>query len=135
MGLLDQLTQQVLGEVGGSAHAESAVKAGMDLLQQHGGIAGLAQVFQQKGLGSMMSSWIGTGPNPPITADQLSSVLGSGQLGALAQKFGIPPQAAAGALAAVLPTLIDKLTPQGQIPAQESGGGLLGGLLKNLGMG
>ncbi|MGE5232651.1 MAG: YidB family protein [Acidobacteriota bacterium] len=135
MGLMEQLTQQVLGEVGGGPHHEGAVQAAMDLLQQHGGIAGLAQVFQQKGLGSMMSSWISTGPNPAITGDQLSGVLGSGQLGALAQKFGIPPQAAAGALAAILPTLIDKLTPQGQIPQQEAGGNLLGGLLKNLGMG
>jgi len=138
MGLLDALTQQVLGEIGGgSASHGNMVGAALEMIQQHGGIGGLAQVFEQKGMGAAMSSWISTGPNPPVTGAQVSNVLGSGQIGALAQKLGITPQIAAATLAAVLPTLIDKLKPNGQIPAQDptAGGGLLGGLLKGIGMG
>ena len=111
------------------------------MLHSHGGIGGLAQVFQQKGLGDMMNQWISTGPNPPMTADQAHSVFGTAQITEIAQKLGINPQMAAGAIAAVLPVIIDHMTPQGTIPPpqqqQASAGSLLEqglGLLRGSGL-
>ena len=63
-----------------------------------------------------MSSWIGTGQNLPISADQMQHVLGSDQVKELAAKAGMSPDMASNALSQLLPTLVDQLTPSGQVP-------------------
>ena len=83
---------------------------------QPGGLSGLLQQFHDKGLGSLVSSWVSTGQNLPISADQIQHVLGSEQVKELAAKAGIAPDAASSHLAQLLPMLIDKLTPNGQVP-------------------
>ena len=103
---------------------------------QPGGLSGLVQQFHDKGLGGLVSSWVSTGQNLPISADQIQHVLGSDQVKELAAKAGISPDAAGSHLAQLLPMLIDKLTPNGQVPVQTSS--LLEegmGMLKNLGLG
>jgi uncharacterized protein YidB (DUF937 family) len=125
MGLFDDLVREVGSAVGGAQH-QGVAQALLGMLGGKGagtipgGLSGLAQRFQQKGLGDMMSSWISSGPNPPISAQQVEQVLGGDVLAALASKVGIPPEAAASAVAKVLPLLVDKLTPQGSIPSGDS---------------
>jgi uncharacterized protein YidB (DUF937 family) len=85
-------------------------------------------------LGNVISSWISSGQNLPISGDQIASVLGNGTLGNIASQLGIDPAQASGQLAQVLPGLIDKLTPNGSAPAGGLGNagdlmGMLGGLL------
>src|SRR5258708_1957597 len=94
MGLFDE----VLGMtgLGGSAPSEQhsgALSAIMEYINspQVGGISGLQQMFQDKGLGGVISSWIGTGQNLPVSADQLQSVLHGGVLDQMAAKAGIDP--------------------------------------------
>jgi len=102
---------------------------------QPGGLSGLVQQFHDKGLGGLVSSWVSTGQNLPISADQIQHVLGSEQVKELAAKAGISPDAAGSHLAQLLPMLVDKLTPNGQLPQTSS---LLDegmGMLKNLGLG
>ena len=94
------------------------------------GLAGLLGAFQQGGLGHVAESWIGNGQNLPISGDQLSQILGSGQLGQIAQQLGISPSQASGQLAEILPGLVDKLTPQGHAPA--GGLGDIGAMLSML---
>ena len=84
---------------------------------QPGGLSGLVQQFHDKGLGSLVSSWVGTGQNLPISADQLQHVLGSDQIKELAAKAGISPETASSHLSQLLPMLIDHLTPNGQVAA------------------
>lgn len=98
-----------------------------------GGLAGLIGAFQKGGLGDVMNSWISTGPNPPITADQLGKVLGPDVLGQFAAKAGIPQAQAGGLLASLLPTIVDQLTPQGAVPETNALESALGGLLSGLG--
>jgi uncharacterized protein YidB (DUF937 family) len=97
-----------------------------------GGLAGLVQAFQGKGMGDMMSSWISTGPNPPATADQLAGVLGADTLSQFAAKAGVPQGEAGGLLASLLPTVIDQLTPHGRVPESNDLESALGGLLSGL---
>jgi uncharacterized protein YidB (DUF937 family) len=113
MGVLEELTSQVLSTTGGGQDHADMVGAAMNLLNQHGGVAGVAQMFEQHGLGNLMQSWVSNGPNPSVTPAQVSQVFGAGKIAEVAQSLGITPQAAAATLAATLPTIIDKLTPNG----------------------
>ena len=102
---------------------------------QTGGLGGLAEKFNQAGLGDVLGSWIGTGPNTPITADQLGSVLGGDLMNQFATRLGMSETDAAGQLAQGLPDLIDRLTPQGEAPEGGFGNaddlfGMLGGMLQ-----
>jgi uncharacterized protein YidB (DUF937 family) len=83
---------------------------------QVGGISGLQKMFQDKGLGGIVSSWVGTGQNLPISADQLQSVLHSGALQQVAQKAGIDPSQLTSMMSTLLPHVVDQLTPNGQVP-------------------
>ncbi len=100
-----------------------------------GGLGGLVSKFQQAGLGDAMQSWIGGGPNQPVSGDQVASALGGSTITDIAAQLGVNPADAAGQLAKILPGLINHLTPQGQAPEQGLGNsgdlmGMLGGLLQ-----
>ena len=95
-------------------------------------VGGLVGKLTAGGLGSQVASWVGTGPNQPVTGDQVAAALGEDQIGQLAQKFGIPNSAVAGHLSQILPELINHLTPNGSVPDQsavQSAIGLLKGKL------
>lgn len=115
MGLLDDLENKaVTGMLGGSSNPLATGL--LQMINNHpGGVAGLVQSFREKGLGEIASSWVSTGQNLPISADQIQQVLGSEQVKQLAAKAGISPDVAGSSLAQLLPTLIDKLTPNGQV--------------------
>jgi len=137
MGLLDSIlgggAGDVLGGLGGansplgnlanglgggnSSTAVSLITAAMTLLQQNGGLSNVLSQFQQNGLGQQASSWVGTGENQGITADQLSQVFGSGALGQIAAQLGMDQGQASGAMAQLLPEVVNHLTPQGQVTA------------------
>ena len=122
MGLLDS----ILGAGGGGNSPLSAIT---DMLGAHeGGLGGLVSAFEKGGLGEIAKSWVSTGGNLPISAEQIQSILGHGPLADLAQKMGIDPAQAATQLSQLLPQVIDKLTPNGQVPT-----GGLGGLADILG--
>jgi uncharacterized protein YidB (DUF937 family) len=80
----------------------------------------------------VVSSWVGTGENLPISADQISKVLGGGQLADLAQQAGISPERASSMLASVLPGLVDSLTPKGEVPSGDALGQALSKMLGNV---
>jgi uncharacterized protein YidB (DUF937 family) len=127
MGLLDGLAGQLLG-AGDARHAGLLQAIGGLIHQQPGGLAGLIDAFERGGLGNVAASWIGTGANLPISADQLQSVLGSSQIESIARSLGFTPQEATGHLAELLPQVIDRLTPQGALPEAGALGGLLAAL-------
>jgi uncharacterized protein YidB (DUF937 family) len=133
MGLLDNLENQALGNMlGGSSNPLAAGILQM-IQNQPGGLQGLVQSFHDKGMGGLVSSWVGSGANSPITADQVHQVLGSDQVKALAAKAGINPDTASGAIAQILPGLVDKLTPNGSVPDHNNVLEMASNILKNLG--
>ncbi len=83
----------------------------------YGGLSGLVQQFNQAGFGQQVASWISTGQNLPITADDLSKVFGGSQLQQMAASAGMDASQFGGQLSQLLPQLIDQMTPQGQLPA------------------
>jgi uncharacterized protein YidB (DUF937 family) len=79
-----------------------------------GGLGGLLNQFQQSGHGNIMKSWIGTGPNQPISPGQMGVALGP----KITQKTGMSEQELTAQLSQILPGVVDKLTPNGRLPSQ-----------------
>ena len=138
MGLLERITSQVTGALGGQNAAGGTDWMGVigNLINNPhtGGLQGLVQSFKDKGLGGVVSSWIGTGENLPIPAEQLTSVLGSSHLQEMAQKIGLPVDGLAEKLSGLLPQVVDQLTPTGSVPEEggllAQGMGMLGSFMK-----
>ena len=121
MSLLSDLAGQALGGAfsGSGGRQSGLMAAALELLNNHpGGISGLAQAFEQNGLGGIVQSWIANGANAPVSAEQVESVLGIDAVNSFAEKAGVSPEEASGHLAEILPSLIDKLTHNGQVPAE-----------------
>jgi uncharacterized protein YidB (DUF937 family) len=96
-------------------HQSLVVEAVRMLTSREGGLTALTQTFERNGLGHIISSWIGTGENAPISADQIKATVGSERLADLAKKAGISPDTATQYLTNTLPRLVDALTPNGKV--------------------
>ncbi len=134
MGLLDSVLGAVAGQMQQQGGLASVLGGLLANNGEMGGLGGLASKFNQAGMGDVLSSWIGKGENMPISADQISNVLGSDAISSIAAQLGIDPAQASGQLSQMLPGLIDKLTPNGSAPEGGLGNagdlmGMLGGLL------
>lgn len=119
MGLFDQVVGAVMSGQTTDGAANPLLAGIMQLINdpQTGGLAGLVQAFQNGGLGEIAKSWVSTGQNLPISAEQIQSVLGSsGILQNLASQFGLSSEQVSGQLAELLPQIVDKLTPNGALP-------------------
>jgi uncharacterized protein YidB (DUF937 family) len=82
-----------------------------------GGLGGLVEKLQKGGLGNAINSWIGSGQNQPVSPGQLGSALGPDVIKTLAQRSGISEEEITKQLSQILPGIVDKLTPQGRLPA------------------
>lgn len=116
MGLFDSLAGAVMSSVLGQEKG-NLVKVAMELVQQQGGLQGVLAKFQEAGLANEVASWISTGQNLPISAEQIAQVLGNTQVGEIAQRVGLNPEALKAQLAEQLPNLVDRLSPDGRLPA------------------
>ncbi len=120
------LTGMLGGLMGGNKGPEQSGLA--SALLQHigshpGGLSGLLQGFHNSGLDNKADSWVGTGQNQQLSPDEVEKGLGSDQLNQIASKAGVSSGIAKAGLAAILPMVVDHLTPNGQVP---EGGGLSG---------
>ena len=118
-----QAGQNPLGSIlasltgGNQAQGSGMLGAVLGMVQSQGGLDGLVGMLRQNGLGEHVDSWVGTGANKAVGADQLSSALGAGNIGKLAAQLGVSEGDAGGTLARMLPELINQFTPGGKVPA------------------
>lgn len=136
MSILDSL----LGQGQGDGAGNGALDLVQGLLGQSGGLSGLLGQLEQGGLAAQVQSWVGTGANQPVSASALATALQSGPLAGVVQqlagKFGMDPTQLVQQLSGVLPQVVDRLTPDGQVPAASQGldlgalAGLAGDLFK-----
>jgi uncharacterized protein YidB (DUF937 family) len=108
----------ILGELTGGDQAQSGnlMNAAMTMLQQHGGLQSVLDLFRSKGMDQEADSWVGTGPNIGLSASQVQQVFGKSAVGNLAEQLGMSHGEASSAMAQILPELVNQLTPQGQVP-------------------
>jgi uncharacterized protein YidB (DUF937 family) len=121
MGLFESLKGKldaVTGAAEMATHAPALKDAVLELLahKDQGGLAGLLDKFKGQGLGDIASSWVSTGGNLPVNAQQISQALGPKAVGFLAEKTGMAPEKISAGLTFILPLIVDKLTPQGKLP-------------------
>ncbi len=129
MSLMDTV-KQMMG-AGGGGEGGGMFNAVQALIQKSGGLNGLLQKFNASGLQGAVKSWIGLGKNEDVTGDQVESAVGTDQIAEIAAKLGIDKETAKAKLAEILPKVVDKLTPAGEVP-QEGVVGQALSALKNL---
>jgi uncharacterized protein YidB (DUF937 family) len=119
MGIFDSLENSpalkgVLGQLG--AAVLPVVLGEIMGTGNQGGLNAIVAKLRQAGLTEQVKSWIGTGQNLPITADQLKQVLGSDVVRQLAAKYNIPIDQVSEVLAHELPLAVDRASPDGKLP-------------------
>ena len=123
MGLLDEVLGGLLG---GGAGASSPIGGILSSLlsgggQQGvaggvGGVGGLVSMFEQAGLGHIAQSWVGNGPNQPVSPQQLQNVFGQDRVQSTASRSGMQPQDFLSQLSQHLPNAVNGMTPNGTVP-------------------
>jgi uncharacterized protein YidB (DUF937 family) len=132
MGLLDSVLGNLMGGAGGSASPMGGVlssllggsqQGGMGTGQQGamggiggGGLSGLISQFEGAGLGHIAQSWVGNGPNQPVSPQQLQGVFGEQQVQGMASQAGMAPNDFLSQLSQHLPNAVHGMTPNGQLP-------------------
>src|SRR5437879_3650852 len=114
MGLLDNLLGRLAAN-GAQPGQNALVTVALQLIEQNGGLGGILSKFEHGGMAEEVGSWIGTGANMPISGNQLQEILGTGTIGQIAQQLGLSHGDASSGLAQILPQIIDKMTPTGQV--------------------
>jgi uncharacterized protein YidB (DUF937 family) len=117
MGLFDDVVSMIGKQLSGGQQ-NSLIEQAMAMINnpQIGGLPGLIEKFQKNGLGEVVSSWVGTGANQPISPDQINNALGTESITEIAGKVGVSRNQISEGLAGLLPQIIDKLTPDGKLP-------------------
>lgn len=117
MGILDSLIKGVTGNSSDTTNP-GAIGGILEMITGRGtgGIQGLIKKLTDGGLGNTVKSWIGMGQNEPVEPTQLQNALGSDMMGKFASKMGVSESEAASHLSNVLPTVVDKITPDGKLP-------------------
>jgi uncharacterized protein YidB (DUF937 family) len=124
MGILDNVIGMLGNNTPGGASSSALVQQMVAMVASNasaGGLGPLVQSFDRAGLGHIVGSWIGTGQNLPISPDQLTQVLGQGKIAEIAGSLGMQTDQVAAQLSQLMPHLIDRVTPGGQIPANGIG--------------
>jgi len=117
--MFEALVREASGkfDLGNNAQRFIGLLIGLIFSPATGGFDGFSKKFQDAGLGSLFSSWVGGTPGDNVLQpDQVASALGGSGLGGIASKLGVPPALVNIAIAGVLPKLIGLLTPGGHIP-------------------
>jgi uncharacterized protein YidB (DUF937 family) len=83
-------------------------------------LSAVLEKLRNADLDDAVKSWIAKGNNKTVTADQVKAALGDEEVKSVATEMGVSSDEAAGTIARILPTIIDKLTPDGLVPDPEA---------------
>ena len=120
-GLVDRVSDLAGGDSG-----KKLVEAVSGLIGNSSGLSSLVSNLSQGGLGEQVQSWVGKGSNVAADPEQLASAIGNEKVHEVATEAGVTDEQAKTGIAAVLPQLIDQLTPDGAVPTSGVGGMLQG---------
>jgi uncharacterized protein YidB (DUF937 family) len=118
MALLDELLGGLTGVSGSPFQGVlmNMLGRGNQTGSSGGGLGGLLSSFQQTGLGHIAQSWVGNGPNQPVSPQQLQTVFGEDQVQTMSRQSGMAPHDFLSQLSQHLPRVVDGMTPNGRMP-------------------
>lgn len=121
MAGLSDLLSGVLGggHSSGGADISKLIQPVLEMIQKNGGLQNLLGQLQNSPIGSQVNSWIGGGQNEPVSGDQVAAAVGETQVEELAAETGMSTEEVKGGLSELLPNLVDKFTPGGQVPGAD----------------
>jgi uncharacterized protein YidB (DUF937 family) len=117
-GILGGGTQSGSGGLGGNPMLRMLLPLVASLLM-NGGLQKILGRLQASGKGATGQSWVSTGPNDSVDAADIKAALDEQELAQIAQQLGVSEDEAAEAVAQVLPEVVDKATPAGELPDDE----------------
>lgn len=119
MGLFDSIVGTVINQVAGNS-GNPMIQAGLELINKCGGPQGVLEKLRGNGLGAEVESWLGSGSNLPLSAQQVVQVFGAELIKSMAAQFSMPSSDFSSKLAEYLPQAIDKLSPDGKLPGNQT---------------
>ena len=81
-----------------------------------GGLGGLLEQLQRSGFGEQADSWVARGANKPIPPDAMTQIFGRDGLEQISRQAGISQDEASRGLSQLLPEVVDRMTPDGDVP-------------------
>lgn len=105
-------------KLGGGGNMDSITSALGGLLSDNDGNLNLGNIvsgLQEKGLGSVVASWLGDGDNEAISADQVKELFGSEKISQVASQLGTDEGAVLNGLSEALPQVVDKSSSGGNL--------------------
>ena len=127
-GLSEILGRVTGGGQGGMGSLLTGLVPMLGSMLSGGGLQKVLASLQANGLGAQAQSWLGTGANEPISGDDVRKVVGDTELAKIAGELGVSEDDAAAAVAKVLPEVVDKVSPGGQLPPADELDSALGQL-------
>lgn len=100
-----------------------------------GGLGGLLEQMGRTGHGEEARSWVSTGQNKPIAPDAMEQIFGRDGIAAIARQASVSEADASRGLSALLPEVVDRVTPRGEVPDLDSLAASVGDLSRQLGLG
>lgn len=133
MGMFDSVVNRLTeGKEDLAGAPKKLVEGTLEMInEQKDGLKAMVDTLGKSGLSEHVKSWVGTGSNLPVSPDQIKQALGSDEIERLALKTKLSVEEVTSHLAAALPQIVDKLTPDGKITAgglKDHAQGLLGKL-------
>ena len=119
-GLGDILGQVLGGAAGGGGSA--------------GGLGAVLGQLQRAGFGEQADSWVGRGANKPIPPDAMTQIFGREGLEQISRRAGLSEEDASRGLSELLPEVVDRVTPEGDIPDSDALTNSLADLARQLGV-
>ncbi len=119
--MFDSIINEAKGKFGLGDKAGGLVAALLGLIANpaSGGFGGFIDRFKDVGLGDAAQSWIETGDNTPLSDAEVESAFGDETLASVAAQTGISREKATSALGYLTPSVVDALTPDGEMPDEE----------------
>ena len=117
------------GILGGGGRASSGGLGGNPMLRMllplvasmlaNGGLQKVLSRLQEKGKATEADSWVSHGENRPVAGEDIRDAVGDDEITSIADKLGVSRDEAASAVAAVLPDVVDQVTPSGELPPDD----------------
>ena len=112
MGFLDDIS----AKLGGQNGQEGGIASLQRMFSDNGGLHGMTSKLTNSGLGQQVQSWVGTGDNKPISGSQVQQAMDPNEIHQMAAKAGMSDEECSEQVAQALPEMVNKATPQGQMP-------------------